>query len=55
MGIPPTNKRVELSSLCMLRLVDGKVAEMWVENNSLVMLMQLGVFPLPAGYFHVKE
>jgi predicted ester cyclase len=55
MGIAPTNKRVELTSLCMLRLANGKVAEMWVENNSLVMLMQLGVFPLPAGYFHVKQ
>jgi steroid delta-isomerase-like uncharacterized protein len=54
-GIPPTNKRVDLTSLCMLRLADGKVAEMWVENNSLVMLRQLGVIPLPAGYFHVKE
>ena len=55
MGIPPTNKRVELSSLCMLRLVDGKVAEMWVENNSFVFMQQLGVVPLPAGYFYVKE
>jgi len=53
-GIAPTNKRFELTSLCMLRLADGKVAEMWVENNSLVMLLQLGVVPLPAGYFHVK-
>jgi predicted ester cyclase len=55
MGIAPTNKRVEGTSLCMIRLAAGKVAEMWVENNSLVMLLQLGVFPLPAGYFHVKE
>jgi predicted ester cyclase len=55
MGIPPTNKRVELTSICICRLADGKVAEMWVENNSLVFLLQLGVVPLPAGYFHVKE
>lgn len=55
MGIPPTNKQMELTSLCIFRLADGKVAEMWVENNSLVMLLQLGVIPLPAGYFHVKE
>ena len=54
-GIAPTNKRVELTSLCMLRLAGGKVAEMWVENNWLVFLLQLGVVPLPAGYFHVKE
>jgi steroid delta-isomerase-like uncharacterized protein len=54
-GIPPTNKRFDLTSLCVLRLADGKVAEMWVENNSFVMLQQLGVIPLPAGHFHVKE
>jgi predicted ester cyclase len=54
MGIPPTNKRIELSSLCMVRLANGKVAEMWVENNSLVFLLQLGVLPLPAGNFYVK-
>jgi predicted ester cyclase len=55
MGIPPTNKRIELTSLCIFRLADGKVAEMWVENNSLVMLLQLGVVPLPAGHFHIKK
>jgi len=55
MGIARTNKCMELTSLCICRLADGKVAEMWVENNSLVMLLQLGVVPLPAGYFHVKE
>jgi predicted ester cyclase len=54
MGISPTNKRIDLSSLCIMRLADGKVAELWVENNSLVMLLQLGVIPLPAGQFHVK-
>jgi steroid delta-isomerase-like uncharacterized protein len=55
MGIPPTNRRLELTSICILRLADGKVAEMWVENNSLIMMMQLGVVPLPAGQFHIKE
>jgi predicted ester cyclase len=54
MGIPATNKRMELTSLCILRLAGGKVAELWVENNSLVMLMQIGIIPLPAGQFHVK-
>src|SRR3990170_1569331 len=54
-GIPPTNKRIELTSLCICRLADGKVAEQWVENNSLVFMQQLGVVPLPAGYFHIKE
>jgi predicted ester cyclase len=55
MGIAPTNKRVEMTSICILRLADGKVSEMWVENNSLVFLLQLGVVPLTAGYFYIKE
>lgn len=55
MGIAPTNKRLELTSICILRLADGKVAEMWVENNSWVMMLQLGVVPLPAGQFHITE
>jgi len=55
MGIPPTNKRIELTSICILRLAEGKVAEMWVENNAMVFMQQLGVIPLPAGYFHVKQ
>jgi len=54
MGIAPTNKRMELTSILICRLADGKVAEMWVENNSLVFLLQLGVVPLPAGHFHIK-
>ena len=54
-GIPPANKPIELTSLCIFRIADGKVAEQWVENNSLVFLQKLGVIPLPAGYFHIKE
>jgi ketosteroid isomerase-like protein len=55
MGIAPTDRRLALTSICILRLAEGKVAEMWVENNSLVMMQQLGVVPLPAGQFHIKE
>jgi predicted ester cyclase len=54
MGIAPTNKVVNMTSLCLLRLTEGKIAEMWVENNSFVFMQQLGVIPLPAGYFHAK-
>jgi ketosteroid isomerase-like protein len=55
MGIPPTNKRIELSSLAIARVAKGKVAELWVENNSLVLLQQLGVIPLTAGNFYIKQ
>ena len=49
MGIAPTNKHIDLTSLCIVRLAEGKVAEMWVENNSYVFMQQLGIIPLPAG------
>ena len=54
-GIPPTSKRIELSSLAIARVAQGKVAEMWVENNSLVMMLQIGVIPLTAGNFYIKQ
>ena len=54
-GIAPTNKRIEFTAINIFRLADGKVAEQWVESNPLSMLLQLGVVPLPAGYFHIRE
>jgi predicted ester cyclase len=42
---PPSNKRVELPYLGILRLADGKVSEMWVEWDNVFMLTQLGHFP----------
>jgi len=44
-GIPPTNKQVAFSSIEIDRMVDGKVAEHWVEINLLEVLQQLGVAP----------
>lgn len=44
---PPTNKKAELKYLGILRIEDGKIAEMWVEWDNLAMLTQLGHFPPP--------
>lgn len=44
---PPSNKRLELPFLGILRLEDGKIAEMWVEWDNLNALTQLGHFPPP--------
>lgn len=44
-GIPPTNKRIEITAINIFRLTDGKVAEQWVESNALGMLQQMGVVP----------
>jgi len=44
-GIPPTNKHVTFTSIEMNRMVDGKVAEHWVEIDLLGLLQQLGATP----------
>jgi predicted ester cyclase len=44
-GIPPTNRQVTFTSIEMNRMVDGKVAEHWVEIDLLGLLQQLGAVP----------
>jgi predicted ester cyclase len=46
---PPSGKSVELPFVGILRVEDGKVAEMWVEWDNLSALTQLGHFPPPKG------
>jgi predicted ester cyclase len=41
-GIPPTNRQVAFTSIELDRMVDGKVAEHWVELDLLGLLHQLG-------------
>jgi steroid delta-isomerase-like uncharacterized protein len=47
-GIPPTNKRLDIHGISFFRFADGKIAEDWVEENTLSVLQQLGVVP-PLG------
>jgi steroid delta-isomerase-like uncharacterized protein len=47
-GIPPTGNRIEIHGISFFRFVDGKIAEDWVEENTLSVLQQLGVIP-PLG------
>jgi len=49
MGIPPTGKEIAISAINLIRLEDGKIAEHWVNSDSLGMLVQLGVVPPPGG------
>jgi steroid delta-isomerase-like uncharacterized protein len=44
-GIPPTNKRLEIHGISFFRFADGRIAEDWVEENTLAVLQQLGVVP----------
>lgn len=49
MGIPPTGKSVRVDAISVLRIADGKIAEMWEVWDTLGMLQQLGVVPTPGG------
>ncbi len=44
-GIPPTDRQVTFTSIEMNRMVDGKVAEHWVELDMHGLLQQLGAQP----------
>lgn len=46
---PPSDKRVELPYLGILKIADGKITEMWVEWDNVFMLTQLGHFPPAAN------
>jgi steroid delta-isomerase-like uncharacterized protein len=45
MGIPPSGKRVEFGFMSIVRIVDGKVAEGWVNFDALGMMQQIGAIP----------
>lgn len=47
MDISPTNKRVEMTGIDMLRFSGDKVVERWGEFDQAGMLQQLGVIPKP--------
>lgn len=42
-GIPPTGKRVEITDIIIMRLENGKAAELWAQFDVLGLLQQLGV------------
>ena len=48
-SFPASGKTMEIPFMGILRLEDGKIAEMWVEWDNLNALMQLGHFPPGSG------
>jgi steroid delta-isomerase-like uncharacterized protein len=46
---PASGKKIELPYIGILRIADGKVAEIWVEWDNLSALTQLGYYPAPDG------
>jgi predicted ester cyclase len=45
----PTGKRVCFTFAGVMRVADGKIAELWVTWDNMTVLGQLGVLPAPAG------
>jgi predicted ester cyclase len=46
-GVPPTGKPVVVPAIATFRLVDGKVAEVWLNAELVGLLMQIGAIPMP--------
>ena len=49
MGIPPTGRHVEVSSIIIARIADGKIVEEWGLDDQMGMLQQLGMIPALFG------
>jgi predicted ester cyclase len=47
MGIPPTGKQVTVRAIDINRMVGDKSVEHWLEMDTLGLLQQLGVAPMP--------
>jgi steroid delta-isomerase-like uncharacterized protein len=46
-GVPPTGQRLSIKSISVERVSDGKIREHWRITDSLDMMQQLGVIPVP--------
>lgn len=49
LGVPATNKPVEMPGIAIHRIDNGKVVEHWGQVDGLGMLMQMGAVPPPGG------
>lgn len=49
MGMEPTKKSFEIQNMVFTRIEDGKVAERWLQPDTLGMLQQLGIVSPPGG------
>ena len=48
-GIPATGKRVSIQGMIVHRLREGKIVEDWAVRDTLGLLQQLGVIPMPGA------
>jgi len=45
MGVAPTGKTVTITWIVIYRIVDGKLAEHWINSDDVGLLRQLGAIP----------
>jgi hypothetical protein len=44
-GVPPTGRPITMKGIEFSRVVDGKIAEHWVQFDVLAVIQQIGAFP----------
>lgn len=49
MGMAPTDESFEVQNMVFTRIDDGKIAERWLQPDTLGMLTQLGIVSPPGG------
>ena len=47
MGIPPSDRHIEVTAIDFLRFEDGKAVEHWGVMDAMAMMEQLGALPVP--------
>ena len=45
MKMPPTNKKVNVSFIAVLRIENGLIAERWLNGDDITFMQQLGLMP----------
>jgi steroid delta-isomerase-like uncharacterized protein len=48
MGVPATDRSVEIEGIDIIRIEDGKCAEHWGVTDNLALMQQIGAVPAPA-------
>jgi predicted ester cyclase len=49
LGIPASNKDVQMEGIAIHRIVDGKIVEHWGQVDAMGLMMQIGAVPPPGG------
>jgi predicted ester cyclase len=47
MGMAPTSKKIQIGSMSVYRIANGKIVEHWGENDSMSLMQQLDMLPAP--------